>query len=108
MKILVSKHFPPKGYSAISLFGFLIAREKYPSERTINHEEIHFAQQIEMLFIPFFIWYGIEYLIKLVYHRSHFVAYRNISFEREAWMNERNMDYLKRRKLFSWIRYIWI
>lgn len=33
-------------------------------------------------------------------------AYRNISFEKEAYNNENDMDYLDKREHFSWIEYI--
>jgi hypothetical protein len=33
-------------------------------------------------------------------------AYRNISFEREAYANQRNLDYLNSRRPYSWRRYM--
>lgn len=33
-------------------------------------------------------------------------AYRNISFEKEAYDNENDMDYIDKREHFSWIEYI--
>jgi hypothetical protein len=38
----------------------------------------------EMLYIPFYLWYGVEWLVKLFCKGN---AYRNISFEREAYDN---------------------
>jgi hypothetical protein len=38
----------------------------------------------EMLYIPFYLWYGVEWLIKLLCKGN---AYRNLSFEREAYDN---------------------
>jgi hypothetical protein len=38
----------------------------------------------EILYIPFYLWYGVEWLIKLFYKGN---AYRNLSFEREAYDN---------------------
>lgn len=63
---------------------------------TINHEKIHWQQQIELLIIPFYILYIFEFFIK---------GYDNISFEREAYANDKNLNYLKNRKRFSWIKY---
>lgn len=83
----------------------------------INHEKIHIRQQLEMLVIPFYIWYGIEYLIRFFQYRKKLKfmpnnriwnkAYQNISFEREAYKHERDLNYLKERKLFSWFKYLW-
>jgi len=33
-------------------------------------------------------------------------AYQNISFEREAYQNEKELDYLDNRKPFSFINYL--
>ena len=71
---------------------------------TINHEKIHWQQQIELIILPFYILYGLEYLIKLIMYGKD--AYRNLSFEREAYTNENNLNYLKTRKHYAWIKYI--
>lgn len=73
---------------------------------TLNHEMIHARQQVEMAWIFFFAWYAIEFLIKLVIHRDFFKAYLSVSFEREAYRNDRNPLYLTLRKPFSWIKCI--
>ena len=107
MKIVRCSWFPPKGYSAIMLVWWLILRRGTPvTSRLINHEEIHAKQQKEMLIIPFFIWYGIEFLFRLIQYRNWHEAYINISFEREAYANDRNVSYLASRKLYSWIHYL--
>lgn len=72
--------------------------------RTINHEKIHWQQQLELIVLPFYILYGLEYLIKLIIYGKD--AYRNLSFEREAYANDKNLDYLKTRKHYAWIKYI--
>ena len=45
-----------------------------------------------------------EYIIKLFIHGKD--AYRNLSFEREAYGNENDFEYLKNRKPYSWIKYL--
>ena len=40
------------------------------------------------------------------YFNSDDNAYKNISFEKEAYDNENDMDYLDKREHFSWIEYI--
>jgi hypothetical protein len=82
--------------AAMALFPFiLLNRRKKITDVLINHERIHLMQQLEMLVIPFYLIYLIEMAVK---------GYRNISFEKEAYANERNLDYLKHRKWFSWLR----
>ena len=99
----------------ISLFPFIVLREKYLSKyanwgvlrkRIINHETIHFQQQLELLVIPFYIIYILEYAIKALIYFNIKKAYRNISFEREAFDNELDFDYLKNRKRYNWIKLI--
>lgn len=72
----------------------------------MNHECIHLRQQVELLIIPFYFLYLLNYLINLIYYRNHFLAYRNIMFEREAYENDTNHAYLTKRRFASWINYI--
>ena len=72
----------------------------------INHERIHTAQQRELLFVPFYIIYVLEWLFRLIQYRNRNKAYLNISFEREAYKNGKNLEYLRSRKLFAWLKYI--
>ena len=102
MKIVRNKMLPPKGFSAINLFGMLFCKPNTRiSDRLFNHESIHTAQMKEMLYIPFYLWYVIEWLIKLFGKDS---AYRSISFEREAYTNQDDLNYLKTRKHYCWIK----
>ncbi|MDE6535355.1 MAG: hypothetical protein K2K82_05020 [Muribaculaceae bacterium] len=72
----------------------------------INHERIHDAQQRELLYIPFYILYLLEYLVRLIQFRNHKKAYYGISFEREAYANDRDFGYLANRRLFGFRRYL--
>tara|TARA_B110000967_G_C18898189_1_gene572406 strand:+ start:3804 stop:4175 length:372 start_codon:yes stop_codon:yes gene_type:complete len=97
----------------ITLWPFIILREYYKGttnfwrakrEKIINHESIHIAQQGELLVIPFYVLYILEWFIKLFFYGSR--AYYNISFEREAYKNELDLTYLSKRKRYSWIKLI--
>jgi|TARA_R110002124_G_scaffold89538_2_gene228822 beta-lactamase regulating signal transducer with metallopeptidase domain len=97
----------------ITLWPFIILREYYQGttnfwrakrEKIINHESIHIAQQGELLVIPFYVLYILEWFIKLFFYGSR--AYYNISFEREAYKNELDLTYLSKRKRYSWIKLI--
>ena len=103
MKIVRNNIIPFKGFKVINLFGILFCKkDAVISEIDINHEEIHTAQMKEMLYIFFYIWYFIEWLIKFFIYWNNKKAYRNISFEREAYMNEKNMEYPNNRKHYIW------
>jgi len=82
-----------------------IKNKKYLKNNVfMNHERIHARQQLELLIMPFFIWYLLEYsILRLKY--NHDRAYRNIVFEREAYYCEANLEYLSNRKLWSFTRF---
>lgn len=102
MKIIRQNILPPKGFLAINLFGLLFCKKDAKiNDVIVNHESIHTAQMKEMLYIPFYLWYVTEWLIKLLFKGN---AYRNISFEREAYDNQYNLNYLKERKRYNWIK----
>ena len=126
MKIIRNKYIPFPGYKAINLFGVLFVKNNAKiDEVTINHESIHSAQIAEVMIasVPFalllwlftnvwlglllviasyYLWYVIEWLIRLPKGN----AYKNISFEREAYANQDDLSYLKNRKRFDFAKYI--
>lgn len=107
MFVIVAKYLIPKGYRGLTIFPFVFIKYHFDSENKIliNHEKIHLRQQLELLVLPFFVWYFIEYAVRLLQYKNANLAYRNISFEREAYANEINLDYLERRKFFSFLNY---
>lgn len=111
MKVIENKILPPKGYLAINLFGVLFVRKgnlDILDEFDVNHELIHTVQMKEMLYLFFYIWYITEWLIKLIKYKSGHTAYLNISFEREAYTHQNDLDYLKTRRLWTWRRFLLI
>lgn len=83
-------------FLAINLCGLIFAvRDLSPKE--LNHERIHTAQQRELLFLPFFLWYAAEWLVLMVRYRNGIEAYYRIRFEREAYRHQAEPDYLARR-----------
>jgi len=82
---------------ALAFFPFIIVRTTTDvSEKLLIHEHIHLRQQLEMLIIPFYIVYLYEFYTK---------GYHNVSFEIEAYDNEHDKQYLKKRKLYSSFKY---
>jgi hypothetical protein len=83
-------------------FGIYV-KEKYINNKfTINHEKIHWKQQIEMLIIFFYLWYLLEFILKFLF--KGLKAYRLINFEKEAYTNDKDLNYLNNRKPFNWIK----
>lgn len=108
MKIIYNNALPPKGFVAINLFGVIFARQSYAplTKKTINHEQIHTAQMKSLLYVFFYLWYGVEWLIRFAKYKNAKTAYYHVSFEKEAYSNDLNFDYLKTRKPFAWIKYL--
>ena len=94
--------------SGIALFPFIVVREKQylQDPYCLNHEKIHIRQQAELLVIFFYLWYVTEYLIRWCMYKNAYLAYRSISFEKEAYLNENDLNYLKRRRFWSFLQYI--
>jgi hypothetical protein len=109
MFLIVSKYLIPKGYRGLTIFPFVIVKFKEDKENPIllNHERIHIRQQIELLILPFYIWYLLEYCIRLLQLKNSYLAYKNISFERECYVMEQNLDYLKKRPFFNFFKYLY-
>lgn len=126
---VINTIIPFKGFKATTVFPFVFIRkdekERFDSV-TENHEAIHYEQQLEMLvagsllalllyiltaslfcllcFPLFFWWYLTEWALRAAFCTGN--AYRNISFEREAYDKERDLCYLYRRPAFGWVRYM--
>lgn len=120
MKIIRNNIIPFPGYKCINLFGILFVKNNAKiDEVTINHEAIHSKQFVELMtlsavvlviiqwwlifFAPFtfYVWYLVEWLIRL----PKGDAYRNISFEREAYANEGDFSYTNGRDWFNFLKY---
>ena len=107
MTVIRNKAIPFQGNKAMNLFGILFAKPNAKlDELTINHERIHTAQIRELLYIFFYLGYVIEWLIRLIQFRNGYMAYRNTSFEQEAYQNQEDTHYLKSRKFFSFLKYV--
>lgn len=104
--IIIRCPIAPKGM-CINIFGTFWARDtRWIDRYVINHERIHTAQMRELFYLPFYIIYVLEWLVRMVQYRNWDKAYRNISYEREAYSNGNNLNYLKSRPLYAWVKYI--
>lgn len=131
MKKIYNNIIPFKGFKAMTVWPLLFirngAKDRF-DETDECHEKIHGQQQEELLFagaliaavlfvvgcgwwsllsLPLaFYLYGLFYLIGLLRYRNHKKAYRNNPFEVEAFLYERDAEYLSQRKHFAWCKYI--
>lgn len=104
MKVIRNNLIPFKGFVAINLFGVLFVRSNAKINAvTLNHEQIHTRQMREMLYLPFYLWYLMEWIVRLMLPGN---AYRNISLEREAYGQQTDLSYLCKRKPYGWLQYL--
>ena len=108
MIVLVNRFLLRNKFSGITLWPFIILKRGELKEDLIvmNHERIHLRQQAELLVVFFYLWYGFEFIFRFVQYKNRFKAYRNISFEREAYRNEKDLQYLNRRPVWRFVNFI--
>jgi hypothetical protein len=100
----------PKNIIGITLYPFIFLKKNYflknknKLDVTLNHEKIHIQQQKELFVLFFYLLYITEYLIKTFKYGTK-KAYFNLSFEREAYTNEKDFNYLESRKFLSFLKY---
>lgn len=105
---VVSRFLVHRYYNGITLWPFVIMRHKRLRGNSvfINHEKIHLRQQIELMILPFYLWYVMEFIVRIFQYKNWDLAYRNISFEREAYTNEKDLNYLKKRSFWTFLKFI--
>lgn len=130
MIVIKNKFIPFKGYETINLFGILFTRDDFIDPTEYNHESIHSVQILECMILSaviitaicimfniswwwlllsifmYYIQYGLEYVIIRFFHTKQNEAYHDVSFEEEAYKYEYDLNYIKHRIPFSWIKYI--
>lgn len=105
---LLFQLFFSKKFNAFAVYPFVFIRNNYlrDNQRLKRHEAIHHQQQLELLILPFFILYFLEFIYHFVQLRNGYLAYRAISFEKEAYQHDGNLQYLHNRKWFAmWRRF---
>ncbi|WP_210405079.1 hypothetical protein [Pedobacter sp. G11] len=103
--IIIVKKLPTAG---MAIFPFILLKsERLKADKEIiNHEKIHLRQQLELLIIPFYVCYIINYLINLIIYKKHHLAYRKIIFEQEAYRFEGDLNYLRNNSWYGWVKSI--
>ena len=90
---------------AITLYPFIVINEACDHPVIMNHEKIHLKQQRELWIVPFYtlyIWYWLKARMQGMNSQD---AYMSIPFEKEAYANQNNFDYLSDRKKNTWKDY---
>lgn len=102
MKVIRNKIIPFGSFKAINLFGYVFTKSDL-TDWEKRHEEIHTEQMKELWYIPFYILYVLEFLIRLPLNKFKWnKAYKAISFEREAYTFQGWMYYMNYRKPYEW------
>lgn len=82
------------GINGIVLWPLILYADKEPHPCILNHEAIHLAQIRRNGIARFYLVYVGEYAIGRLKGMQHDEAYRNISFELEAYANQNDLFYL--------------
>ncbi len=108
MILIVNRFLIRKGFNGIALWPFVILRKKELKKdlRILNHERIHLRQQAELLIVFFYLWYILEFFVRWFQYKNRHTAYRNISFEREAYANEKDFGYCNKNSFWSFLKYL--
>lgn len=127
MKVIKNKFIPVGNFSAMNILGFLFIKEDTKiTKELIRHEAIHSAQQYEIFALSAFIalvvsciyaswWYLLITVAMpiLLYVLAWLLeaalppynsAYKDSPFEREAYLNQNNPEYLANRVNFAWVK----
>ena len=101
--VVLSK-LAPIEIGAITIGPLVFSRGEM-SDITKNHEAIHWQQYIETGIIGFIILYYTFYLMNYIRYRDGKIAYYMIPFEKEAYDNDENFDYLEKRQRWTWCKW---
>jgi hypothetical protein len=105
--VIKFKPFKIIAYKAMALYPFIfINPDCIDDEKLLNHERIHLEQQKELLVVPFYVLYLLNWLVNLCIYVIPQFAYRQIIFELEAKGNEQDMGYLTTRKRYAFLKYL--
>lgn len=113
MPLIVTEHIRTEG---LCIGPFIFVKPGYHVV-TLNHEQIHAQQQLEMLYVFAYLLYAFEFLILLLFYSRIYKlfyefrlcvrkAYRNVSFEQEAYAMQNYVGYLTYRKPYTHFKLI--
>ena len=107
MIVINNRFIPGRRYRAVNVFGFVFCRKgAILNSVERNHLRIHTCQMKELLYVFYYLIYALDYIC--MWFGSGFSTYlakRSVVFEMEAYFNEKDMNYLSKRKRYSWIKH---
>lgn len=137
MKIVYNNIIPFDGFASMTFLCWMFRRKNagVPTARSLRHETIHSKQHVELTILSlsvglvlglvfgfpwwgwllwavgslftFYLLYVLIWLVEII-RPPYAYAYRDICFDVEAYANEDDPDYLRRRIPFiGWIVCIW-
>ncbi|MBA2403629.1 MAG: hypothetical protein H0V66_02575 [Bdellovibrionales bacterium] len=93
IKVRGVKVLKPFKIEAIVLFPFVLFASSEPDEKIDNHERIHLDQIKRDGVLMFYSRYLLEYYRSRRRGLSHDLAYRAISYEKEAYQHQKDILY---------------
>ena len=102
--LIYTRRFPSHKYHAITLFPFIFYNSKPLSERDLRHETVHLWQQVTLMVVFFYFLYLIFWLSGLLRYCDGNKAYREIPFERSAYLLESELDVKPTVRAFHWLK----
>ena len=85
-----------------TLFPFVVISKDYKDNKELlNHERIHLEQQKELLVVGFFILYYLNIFLLFLKYWDTQKAYKECIFEKEAYDNAANPEYINTRKWYA-------
>ncbi len=85
MNVRNCRFLKPFGINGIVLYPFVLFADKHPSEDVVCHEQVHLDQIKRDGVLGFYTRYLKEYFAGRRMGMTHDQAYRNISYEKEAY-----------------------
>lgn len=93
---------------AAAFWPFLFIRKpEYATPMFINHERIHFRQQLETFFIGLWLWHiGEDFYSRVILRLKapDYHYYRAV--EQEAYQHQHDLTYLKERRPYAFLKYV--
>jgi len=75
------------------------------NETWIRHEQTHHLQQTETLFLSVIVGQMEKLYAKYVLNKTTMAAYLRESTEQEAYLNQTDIEYIKNRKPYAFLKY---
>ena len=88
----------------VALYPFIFIHPDHYTEDVILHERIHCEQYKETCCFGYFFIATYDFIKNFFKCKNLDESYRNVRFEKEAYANMSNPDYLQERKRYNWVK----